>query len=53
MDLIRGSVKGKTEYQTVSGDKVVGSVMETIYENGKLLKEYNMEEVRFRALTIG
>ncbi len=53
MDLIRGSVKGKTEYQTVIGDKVMGSVMETIYENGKLLKEYNMEEVRFRALTIG
>jgi nicotinamide phosphoribosyltransferase len=39
------------QYQTVRGDNQPGSQLQTIYENGKLIKEYNLEEIRKRALT--
>lgn len=39
------------QFKTVSGDRLPGSQLQTIYENGKLIKEYNLEEIRKRALT--
>lgn len=37
------------KFQTVSGDNAEGNLLETVFENGKILKEYTFEEVRARA----
>lgn len=49
MDLI----KDMGQFKTVSGDNHPGSQLQTIYENGKMVKEYNLTEIRERALTTG
>lgn len=41
------------KFKTVSGDNHPGSQLQTVYENGKMIKEYNLEEIRKRALTTG
>ena len=40
-------------FKTVEGDNHPGSQLQTIYENGKLVKEYNLDEIRKRALLTG
>jgi nicotinamide phosphoribosyltransferase len=37
------------KYETIQGHEVPGSCLETIYEHGKLVKTYNLNEVRQRA----
>jgi nicotinamide phosphoribosyltransferase len=39
------------KYQTITGDNHPGSVMRVVYENGKVVKEYTLEEIRKNALT--
>jgi nicotinamide phosphoribosyltransferase len=38
------------QLKTIQGDNHPGSLLQTIYENGKLIKEYTLEEIRKRAL---
>jgi nicotinamide phosphoribosyltransferase len=49
LDLVRDS---SGNYQTVAlddADAIPGSVMEVVYENGEVLKEYTFDEIRARA----
>lgn len=54
-DKMKRSKKGKLDlvylngkYQTVSGTDNFGSVMQTVFEDGKILKEYTFQEIRDR-----
>lgn len=49
LDLVRRAIGGGT-YETQQGDNVFGSVLRTVFENGKVLKEYTLDEVRKNAL---
>lgn len=45
LDLIRRLTNGKNVISTVSGESF-GSLLRPVFENGKILKEYTLEEVR-------
>ena len=48
LDLVRLR-SNNNRYTTVQGEASMGSVLKTVFENGKILKEYTLEEVRANA----
>lgn len=48
LDLVKLGTTGN-KYETVKGFAPYGSLLKTVFENGKVVKEYTLEEVRARA----
>jgi nicotinamide phosphoribosyltransferase len=46
LDLVRELDKGKYVIKTVQGERMGGSLLRPVFENGKILKEYTLEDVR-------
>ncbi|GAF87839.1 unnamed protein product, partial [marine sediment metagenome] len=50
LDLIEGIKSGYTTVESDSPGEVIGTCLVDVYEDGEILKEYTLAEVRERAV---